>query len=85
MSNLWRAGAKIIHPDPDSQYRLIQCKCGYGNVAYTRKITYHGVEWVAGCLTCERCTRIWTTQHAAQIENRRQQYSQRWRQGSLFL
>lgn len=65
---LLRVGAQIIRPDPDSQYRLVPCKCGYGDVAYARKITTHGVEWAAGCLTCERCTRIWTAQHAAQIE-----------------
>ena len=68
MSELLRVGAQIIRPDPDSHFRLTPCKCGYGDAVYTRTITTRGVEWVAGCLTCERCTRIWNAQHAAQIE-----------------
>lgn len=68
MSGLWRVGAEIIRPDPDSQYRLRPCDCGYGDAVYTRKITPRGVEWMAGCLTCERCTRVRTVQHHAQIE-----------------
>lgn len=68
MADFLRVGAEIIRPDPDSQYRLIPCGCSYSDVAYTRKITRRGVEWMAGCLTCERCTRVWTIQHHAQIE-----------------
>ncbi len=68
MSGLLRVGAEIIRPLPDGQYRLIPCGCSYSDVAYAKKITPHGVEWVAGCLTCERCTRAWPIQHHAQIE-----------------
>lgn len=68
MAELLRVGAEIIRPEPDSHFRLRPCGCGYGDAVYTRTITRHGVEWMAGCLTCERCTRVWTIQHHAQIE-----------------
>lgn len=68
MSGLLRVGVQIIRPDPDSHFRLRQCECSYSDVAYTKKITPHGVEWMAGCLTCGRCTRVRAGQHSAQIE-----------------
>lgn len=68
MTELLRVGAQIIRPEPDSHFRLIPCNCEYSDAVYTKKITPHGVEWMAGCLTCERCTRVWPVQHHAQIE-----------------
>lgn len=68
MSELLRVGAQIIRPEPDGHFRLIPCSCEYSDAVYTKKITPHGVEWMAGCLTCERCTRVWPVQHHAQIE-----------------
>ena len=70
MPGLLGVGAEIIRPDPDSQYRLLTpCECGSAEVVYTRRITIPGgVKWVAGCLTCGKCTRPWGVQHHAQIE-----------------
>lgn len=69
MSDLLRVGAQIVRPEQDGHYRLLPCNCGSTDVAYTRSIKIPGgVEWVAGCLTCEKCTRPWPIQHHAQIE-----------------
>lgn len=70
MANMLRTGpSEIIRPDQDSQYRLIPCDCGQSDVAYVKRIKLpYGVEWVAGCLSCGKTTRVWTIQHNAQIE-----------------
>lgn len=70
MSSLLSLGAQIVRPDPDGQYRLQACpNCGSSEVVYTKRIKLRGgVEWVAGCLVCEKATRAWPIQHHAQIE-----------------
>lgn len=41
---------EIKVPDPDSQFRLIPCKCGSDNVAYEHYNGRGGAAWRYGCL-----------------------------------
>lgn len=43
---------EIIKPDPDSQYRLIQCDCGGDNVAYVKIHHPDGDRWRVQCFDC---------------------------------
>ena len=62
--------AEASTPDPDSQYRLIPCKCGCSDVRYRRRISTppRRVEWAVVCMACGNTSRYWPIKHHAQIE-----------------
>ena len=41
-----------IKPYPDSQYRLLPCKCGSDNVAYEHYNGRGGAKWRVKCFDC---------------------------------
>lgn len=43
---------EIKKPDPDSQYRLVPCKCGSDNVAYVHYNGRGGAKWRVTCFDC---------------------------------
>lgn len=43
---------EIKVPDPDSQFRLIPCKCGSDNVAYEHYNGRGGAAWRVKCYCC---------------------------------
>ena len=43
---------EIKVPDPDSQFRLIPCKCGSDNVAYEHYNGRGGAAWRVKCYAC---------------------------------
>ena len=43
---------EIIAPAPDSQFRLIPCKCGSDNVAYEHYNGRGGAAWRVKCYGC---------------------------------
>lgn len=46
---------EIIKPAPDSQYRLLPCKCSSDNVAYVHYNGRGGAKWRVQCFDCLRC------------------------------
>ena len=44
----------IKKPAPDSQYRLLPCKCGSDNVAYVHYNGKGGAKWRVECFDCRR-------------------------------
>ena len=45
---------EIKVPQPDSQYRLVNCKCGSDNVAYVKYLDGYGEAWAVQCFDCGR-------------------------------
>ena len=43
---------EIKVPEPDSQYRLLPCKCKSGNVAYVHYNGRGGAKWRVQCFDC---------------------------------
>ena len=43
---------EIKKPVPDSQYRLLPCKCGSDNVAYVHYNAKGGTAWRVQCFDC---------------------------------
>lgn len=43
---------EIKVPEPDSQYRLLPCKCGSDNVAYVHYNAKGGAAWRVQCFDC---------------------------------
>lgn len=43
---------EIKKPDPDSQYRLLPCKCKSDNVAYVHYDGRGGAAWRVQCFDC---------------------------------
>lgn len=43
---------RMERPDPDSHWRLRNCKCGSGNVAYLEYCAEHGDAWRVKCFAC---------------------------------
>ena len=43
---------EIKVPEPDSQYRLIKCKCGSDNLAYEHYNGRGGAAWRVKCFDC---------------------------------
>ena len=43
---------EIKVPEPDSQFRLIPCKCGSDNVAYEHYNGRGGAAWRVKCYAC---------------------------------
>ena len=42
----------IVKPEPDSQFRLRQCKCGSDNVAYAQYRKDRQEPWRVRCFDC---------------------------------
>lgn len=59
----------VIHPDPDSHFRLLPCKvCESGNVAYVRYQAGARSPWRVQCLACGHVVdRKHTARHDAQV------------------
>ena len=59
---------EIKVPAPDSQYRLVPCKCGSDNVAYVHYNGRGGAAWRVECFDCghkvDKGNRV---QHDAQV------------------
>ena len=50
---------------PDSQYRLIPCRCGSDNVAYVLGVDG---QWRARCFSCSAQGQGSTVRHEAQVQ-----------------
>lgn len=65
---------EIVHPDPDSQWRLRACKCGSAEVVYAKYTHADGVpRWRVVCTDCGASADLHgTVRHEVQVEwNRR--------------
>ena len=72
---------EITKPDPDSQYRLIPCKCGSSEVVYARCVSPYCYDrpqkkppepsphdmWRVVCTDCGETTTLEPKKHDAQI------------------
>lgn len=58
---------ETIKPDPDSQYRLLPCKCG-GEPVYQHWFGAAGDYWKVECPKCGRHICAGTIRHELQIE-----------------
>ena len=56
---------EIEVPQPDSQYRLVPCKCGSDNLAYVLGV---GGEWRVQCFDCWRSGARAEIRHEAQVK-----------------
>ena len=43
---------KVLGAEPDSQYRLLPCKCGSDNVAYVQYASGEEEKWRVCCFDC---------------------------------
>lgn len=59
---------EIKIPEPDSQYRLVKCKCGSDNVAYVRYEDRGGEKWRGQCFDCGRTGKGAGVRHEAQVK-----------------
>ena len=57
----------IKKPEPDSQYRLVPCKCGSDNVAYVHYHVTGGNAWRVQCFDCGHVVGGYETRHDAQL------------------
>lgn len=58
---------ETVKPDPDSQYRLVPCKCG-GEPFYRHWFGAEGEYWRAECPKCGRRSVTRTIRHEVQID-----------------
>lgn len=56
---------QIIKPEPDSQFRLKNCKCGSNMAVY---LQMPDKLWIVLCSVCKRKTNRAHTRHGAQLE-----------------
>lgn len=56
--------ARIVIPDPDSQYRLLPCGCGSDQVVY---VAGSDEKWRAKCLDCGKETDTFAIRHDVQV------------------
>lgn len=59
---------EIIKPQPDTQYRLVPCRCGSGEVVYAKYLTGCGEKWRVVCTDCGKTVDKGTAiRHEAQV------------------
>ena len=59
---------EIKKPDPDSQYKLLPCKCKSDNVAYEHYNGRGGAKWRVKCFDCGfTVDKGYTVRHDAQL------------------
>lgn len=59
---------EIKKPEPDSQYRLLPCKCKSDNVAYVHYNGRGGAKWRVKCFDCGKTVdKGNTVRHDAQL------------------
>ena len=56
---------QIVKPSPDSQYRLVPCRCGSDNVAYMLGVDG---QWRGMCFACDTQGPGSTVRHDAQVK-----------------
>lgn len=55
---------KMVKPEPDSQFRLVPCRCGSDNVAYVQDVQEL---WRTECFDCGNKTEGKAARHDAQL------------------
>lgn len=55
---------RLVAPVPDSQYRLVPCKCGNNHPVY---VMGNDRKWRVLCLDCQNETESFHIQHDAQL------------------
>jgi ribosomal protein S27E len=69
---------RMIKPEPDSQFRLVNCDCGSDQVAYLQLRIRGQLVWVVRCMDCGKQTTPDTmVRHTAQTRWNRNNLNER--------